>query len=553
MVGWYHPQQLARTGVDVAISTIFGRAADFRMLEALRGPQDAFDCRFCEGDQPAWIDYTGDTGDGWNPTYSVAYWMTRPQLRVETRGEEKVSAETEPGRILIFGGDQVYPSASRAEYEARLLEPYQAAFDPPNQASPPELYAIPGNHDWYDNLVSFTRLFCSKEWFAGWRIRQKRSYFALRLPHGWWLIGTDVQLGSDIDEEQLKYFRSAAADMGPDDKVILCTAEPHWIFAESYRETDPRYYSEKTLSFLESRVFPGRIHVFLAGDLHHYRRHESEDGKQKITSGGGGAFLHPTHGGGFDELHQDLLIEKDGTTTAEHTVYHKRKSYPDEKTSFLLGFRNLLFPFLNPTFGLFTAVLYLLVAWTTLPKLRIADTPPEMLRAILLDPPATVLMILIILGFVFFTDTHFQAYKWLAGGVHALLHISAAILVGRAAVYVAALLWPVGTLLHLLLTAALIFAGGWLVGSFVFGLYLLLSINVFGRHWNEGFSSLKIQDYKNFIRLRIDPDGSLTIFPIGIERVARRWRERPGGGCPKYEPVQPYSEPFLIEKPIRIE
>jgi hypothetical protein len=24
----------------------------------------------------------------------------------------------------------------------------------------PEVFAVPGNHDWYDNLVSFTRLFC---------------------------------------------------------------------------------------------------------------------------------------------------------------------------------------------------------------------------------------------------------------------------------------------------------------------------------------------------------------------------------------------------------
>ena len=559
MVGWFDPPQLARTGVDVAISTIFGRAADFRMLEALAAPQEDFDCTTCESDEPAWVDYVGDTGDGWNSTYGVAYWLTRPALKVETRsgkGDEEVAARTRMAQILIFGGDQVYPTASRGEYETRLVQPYKAAYDVPNQDNPPQLYAIPGNHDWYDNLVSFTRLFCSKEWFAGWRTRQKRSYFALRLPYGWWLIGTDVQLGSDIDEAQLSYFRQAAAKMGPDDRVILCTAEPHWIFAESYRETDPQYYSEKTLSFLESKVFPGRIQVFLAGDLHHYRRHESEDGRQKITSGGGGAFLHPTHGGDFNELHQDLSIEKDGAVTAQHTVYKKRESYPSESTSFLLGFRNLLFPFLNPTFGLFTAVLYLLCAWTTLPKLRsipVSDlTFPVALRAILLDPLATVFLLLIILGFVFFTDTHFKIYKWLAGIAHAMLHISAALFVGRFAVALAAELWQQGSLAHLLTTAVLIFAGGWIVGSFVFGFYLLISINVFGRHWNEGFSSLKIQDYKNFIRMRIDPDGSLTIFPIGIEKVARRWRKPPDGQWPKYEPVEPFTEPFLIEKPIRI-
>ena len=33
--------------------------------------------------------------------------------------------------------------------------------------------------------------------------------------------------------------------------------------------------------------------MFLTGDLHFYKRHENAEGIQKITSGGGGAFLHP--------------------------------------------------------------------------------------------------------------------------------------------------------------------------------------------------------------------------------------------------------------------
>ena len=35
MVGWYAPGQLARTGVEVAISTIFGRHSDHRLVEAM--------------------------------------------------------------------------------------------------------------------------------------------------------------------------------------------------------------------------------------------------------------------------------------------------------------------------------------------------------------------------------------------------------------------------------------------------------------------------------------------------------------------------------------
>jgi hypothetical protein len=47
---------------------------------------------------------------------------------------------------------------------------------------------------------------------------------------------------------------------------------------------------------------------------------------------------------------------------------------------------------------------------------------------------------------------------------------------------------------------------------------------VFGRHGNEAFSSLRIADYKHWLRLRIDSRGMLTIYAIAIDRVPRRWR-----------------------------
>lgn len=552
MVGWYDPGQLARTGVEVAISSVFGKAADFRMLEALAAPQASFDCTICEAGKPSWIDYTGDTGDGWNATYSVAYWMTRPQLEVATEeGTHRVT--TQPGRVLVFGGDQVYPTASRAEYEARLVAPYEAARKTTSEPHP-ELYAIPGNHDWYDNLVTFTRLFCNKEWFAGWRLRQKRSYFALKLPYGWWLIGTDIQLGSDIDEAQLQYFKEAAKQMEPGDRVILCTAEPHWIFAEQYRTTNPGYYSEKNLAFLESHVFAERIEIFLAGDLHHYRRHENSEKKQKITSGGGGAFLHPTHGAKFDELQQDV-ISKNADPASK--VYKKQKAYPDETTSRNLTFRNLLFPFLNPLFGMVTAAVYLLFAWSIFPGLKDQSSKRtaigEAVNQMLLSPVATLIVLVIVGGFILFTDTHFKMFKVIGGGVHALIHLAAAFFIGWYSTVLTARWFDMelASTPHILLSALFIAAAGWLIGSFIFGLYLLVSLMVFGRHWNEAFSALKIEDYKNFIRICIGTDGSLTIYPIGIRKVARRWRKT-NVDSPAYEPDGDYTKPFLIEPPIHI-
>jgi hypothetical protein len=58
-------------------------------------------------------------------------------------------------------------------------------------------------------------------------------------------------------------------------------------------------------------------------------------------------------------------------------------------------------------------------------------------------------------------------------------------------------------------------AGG-LGGASVMGVYLLISLNCFGDHWDEAFSSLRIRHCKNFLRARIRDDGSLTVYPIGL-------------------------------------
>jgi hypothetical protein len=85
----------------------------------------------------------------------------------------------------------------------------------------------------------------------------------------------------------------------------------------------------------------------------------------------------------------------------------------------------------------------------------------------------------------------------------------------------------------------------------VVGVYLLISVNVFGRHSEEAFSALRIQDYKNFLRLHIDRTGTLTIWPIKIERVPRHWRNRTDADptASQYVPEGPLTLE-LIESPI---
>jgi hypothetical protein len=218
----------------------------------------------------------------------VAYHASQDELTLavsEDPQKKNVQLCTERGHILVFGGDEVYPIASQENYETRLVLPFEHAFPEPScggsLALAPHVFAIPGNHDWYDNLVSFTRLFCTQRRFAGWEAQQQRSYFALKLPKGWWLLGTDLQLGSDIDGPQLAFFKSLERTIGPEDRIILCHAEPIWIKEVIY----PNEYAYRSIHEVEA-LFGDRIKLFLAGDYHHYSRHENGSGVHKIVAGG---------------------------------------------------------------------------------------------------------------------------------------------------------------------------------------------------------------------------------------------------------------------------
>lgn len=597
MVGWYDPLQLARTGIEVAISTIFGRHSDYRLVEALAsGKEEIYDytCYYndngkdsCEPDtsrkrEEIWIDYVGDVGDGWNPTYAIAYYLTEAKRKFRYQDPQtgkEAEAETHKGDILIFGGDEVYPTASRKEYQQRLLAPYETALrytTPPY----PHAFAIPGNHDWYDSLVAFTRLFTSRRWFGGWRTQQTRSYFALKLPHNWWLLGTDVQLGSDIDGPQVRYFENVAKQMdeesrqsGEEARIILCHAEPHWLYAAKYADLDPNY-SENNLGLLEKKLGK-KVAVFIAGDLHHYRRHEATDqsSTQKITAGGGGAFLHPTHNGLLGNSLAQITERESGR------VFKQEMCYPSEEVSSGLCWRNLFFPYLKNnaswTFGFVTAFLYWLTTLSILARIdelgmkeleyEFGSITATALHSVINSPLTMFWVIVTLLGFIFFTDTHSKNYRFIMGSLHALAHILTAFAIALISVsFVAKVtpeswrwLWHWGGYdfhpdLRLVLASLLIMLGGFVFGSLIMGLYLLISLNLFGRHANEAFSSLAIEDWKHFLRLHIDEQGTLTIYPIGIKRVPRKWkaRRRDESG-PEMLPDGPNATgPELIEPPI---
>ena len=334
-VRWLSPGLLARSGVEVIVSGTFGKFADKREIQ--RESQDGLDYSATAGD--VWVDYLSDTGDGWEATYTMAWLLAQPSLQA---GE----ATLPRGRILLLGGDQVYPSATPEMYEDRFIGPFAAALPKSDNPDKPDMYALPGNHDWYDGLVSFLRVFCARDGRVGdWCTRQRRSYFAIRLPNNWWVWAIDIQLDTYIDDIQLDYFRRQV--VAPGDKVILMTAKPAWVKAVPGRPEPPSW---RYLSYFEERVVRAhgaKLAIVLTGDLHHYARYEpvgDDDAPTRITAGGGGAYLSATH----------TLKDSLDLRSLDHdasVAYDRAEIYPRAEDSRRLSSGILKLARLNPSFA----------------------------------------------------------------------------------------------------------------------------------------------------------------------------------------------------------
>ena len=295
-----------------------------------------------------------DTGDGWNSTYAVAFAAAQRSLALRRTGWPRRAAARRPARVRRRPGvserePRGVPAAAR---RARSPRPSATTSRPSGRTST-RSPAITTGTTGSPRSRGCSAPTSAAAGFAGWWTRQRRSYFVLKLPHGWWLIGSDGQLQSDLDVPQMEHFREIAARyMKPGDKVILCLSLPAWIYAQKYR-TSGLVFDETDLIFLREEVFARLgvdVKVYLAGDLHHYRRHEETresaggaEPVQKITAGGGGAFLHPTH-----EEDVSVLSEEAVTETARARTFALKCTYPDMKRSARLAWQNLNLPVPEP-------------------------------------------------------------------------------------------------------------------------------------------------------------------------------------------------------------
>jgi hypothetical protein len=541
MVRWLDPHQLVDTAVRVLLSGVFSSYADNRELQALE-PAEVPDR---SGQADLWLDYVADLGDGWNSTYTVARLLASEELKLDWDGETHA---TERGRVLVMGGDQVYPVPKAAEYENRMLGPYRAAL-PCAAGEAPELFAIPGSHDWYDGLVNFTSIFCRNRWIGGWKTRQRRSYFAVKLPNRWWLWGIDIQFGSYIDEAQLRYFAGAALNhVEPGDRIILCMAKE----VESGRK-GTEVHSDRDVEFLEREIIQpcgAQLLLSIKSGKHYYARYEQENGfRQHIASGGGGAFLHPTHN----------LPERMNLPDAQGPVaYRKASTYPSPEASKRLRKRIwLLAPYNLPLSGVFGAVevLLALTLGLHLGGRHVALGLGNLLNAVWESPTFFLLvlfLIVFVVGMVRFAHDARGVRRFVVGMLYSTLQLAGAAGVMIAASWLSSAFGLRG-LGSLVVFLSLLFLVGGIGGMVGMSGYLWVA-NCFGLHGTEGYAAQHHQDLKHFLRLHIQADGALTVYPIGVDRVGRKWTLCPDAPAhePWFAPSGSEPEPHLIEKPITI-
>jgi hypothetical protein len=81
-------------------------------------------------------------------------------------------------------------------------------------------------------------------------------------------------------------------------------------------------------------------------------------------------------------------------------------------------------------------------------------------------------------------------------------------------------------------------------------LYLLIAGH-FNVNVNELFAGQGIEDRKSFLRMHVAADGTLTIHPIGIDKICKHWTPDPDGPPDRswLHPTDPLT-PHRIEPPI---
>jgi hypothetical protein len=478
-----------------------------------------------------WIDYVADTGDDHDLSVAVAR-LVAAEYVTTSDGTRRLPR----GDLLVFGGDTAYPASTAGEILRRLVRPWNRVLRAQRDGQPRVLLAIPGNHDWYDGLDGFGRLFRRR---VGTGAREPAGRVdpapapagpVERRPGG----ALQRQLHVDEVRESIRLAKqameSASAFLGGSKvrrerrlTLIGYTAVQEssywalplapglgmWGVDRQLRNADFRqrvFFASRRVESAGERLMviapdpviafgepnaPGRsllaslslsfdTHdaLYLTGDAHHYER-RSIGRSIHVIAGGGGAFLHGSR------------IAPTAGTEPPDVVY------PDKATSLGLA---LGMP-LRLAAG--TAGFLLHAAFAALAALEMWALGAGPTFGVLM---ATLMTLVAIFGFTYAIRARLErpvatyAAAVGFGGIAGLMPLALAMFAPRLPV-------PLGDVALVALVNA--FAGPFVVGVF------LLVVALAGLEHYQAFAALGHPGFRHFVRLSVDPSGRVEGFVIG--------------------------------------
>jgi hypothetical protein len=395
------------------------------------------------------------------------------------------------------------------------------------------MLAIPGNHDWYDGLDGFGRLFRRNalgdlsplvksrpaptedsftEYMEGALMRHlhvdeigeslrlageafeslaalvlrtevrraKRlmlsGYTAVQEASYWALPlapGLDLW-GVDRqlrspDFRQRLFFAQRQAEAQPR-KILLVAPDPAIAYGEP-NEPGTKLLDACKLSLASNRIF------YLTGDVHHYERQRVGDSLH-VIAGGGGAFLHGSR-----------IASDAGSLPPEHV-------YPDKKTSRRLAF-GMPLRLAGGTSGLLPHLLFGLLAAVEVTAVNRAPIPGAIVVAL-----GTLLTTFALTAAVRARLAR-PAATW-------AVCITFGLILGLAPLGLRLVL--TGVLPQFGITSAVVAHA--FLGSFVFGVFLLV-LALTGLEHHQAFAALGHPGFRHFVRLCVHPSGKVEGFVIG--------------------------------------
>jgi len=461
-----------------------------------------------------WLDFVADTGDDVAVSRAVAR-LLFAEYELPDPDAEGSSLRAPRGEILLFGGDTAYPVATAQEITNRVIVPFNQILEALPPGPPRVLLGIPGNHDWYDGLDGFARMFRRTaddeegvarpsvagisqrmieryaEWarqfvrggkidkpkalaLTGYQPVQSASYFALPLTSRLDLYAVDRQL-RNLDSRQVRYFE-AWRMRSPEVSPLVMLPDPLFAFGAP----SPTGTAMVEALNLDLEAKP---HFLLSGDVHHYER--LQHGRAlHVTAGGGGAFLHPA------PLRRDqrLTADVEWPTMGQSRLLLLQVPWKVMRgnSGFLphIALAALFLPAMNiglhqfQKIGFIVSAPILITVLTTIIYSLIGDVRKG--------------------GFVVF------ALSFGAGLATATIPVFASFAFVRLALsaHVTLPIW---------LIAGLTFGVAVFYGAFVFGAFLAL-LTLLGLEETQAFTALDHPGFKHFLRLRVRKDGSAVDF-----------------------------------------